>query len=128
MKVAWLILLDHDQLIWTAVACHLFPCTQPSATIYPKSLEVLEKLWYSNGTERLVMSKTIETAMKLIESLPEHEQARVVKALRHLVQDVQDEARWDQLFNRDTTLTAAARQARKDVSEGKASDMDFERL
>jgi hypothetical protein len=70
------------------------------------------------------MNKTIETAMKLIEALPEHEQVRVVEALRHLVQDAQDEARWDELFGRNRKLAAAARQAKQD----KASNMDYERL
>lgn len=74
------------------------------------------------------MSKTTETAMKLLESLPEHEQERVVQALRHLIQNSQDEARWDQLFNRNEKLVAAARQTKKDIVEGKASDMDYERL
>jgi hypothetical protein len=85
------------------------------------------KLCYSR-TKELGMSKTTETAMKLLESLPEHEQERVVEALRNLIQDSQDEARWGQLFNRSDKLVAAACQAKKDVAQGKASDMDYERL
>jgi len=74
------------------------------------------------------MSKATETAIKLLESLPEQAQERVVEALRHLVQDAQDETKWDQLFDRSSKLVVAAGQAKKDASEGKASNMDFERL
>jgi hypothetical protein len=45
-----------------------------------------------------------------------------------LVLDVQDEIKWDELFDRNSKLVATARQARKDVSEGKASNMDYDRL
>jgi hypothetical protein len=74
------------------------------------------------------MSKTTETALKLLESLPESAQQRVVDALRHLVQDAGDEERWDELFGRSSKLVEAARQAKQDIAEGKASDMDYERL
>ncbi len=74
------------------------------------------------------MIKTTETAIKLLEALPEHEQERVIEVLRHLLQDSQDEARWDQLFNRSEKLMAAAREAKTTVAEGNATDMDYERL
>lgn len=75
------------------------------------------------------MSKATETAVKMIESLPEKAQERVVEELRDLVEDARDEARWDGLFERKkTALVAAARKARKDIAAGKASDMDYDKL
>jgi len=74
------------------------------------------------------MSKTTETAIKLLESLPEPAQERVLDALRQLVQDAQDEQRWDQLFERRPKLAAAARQARQDIAAHKATEMDYDRL
>jgi hypothetical protein len=74
------------------------------------------------------MSKTTETALKLLESLPEEAQERVVEQLRQLVQEAQDEARWEALLKQNKRLLVAARKARHDVTAGKATDMDYERL
>ena len=75
------------------------------------------------------MSKATETVVKMIESLPEKAQERVVEELRNLVEDARDESRWDALFERKKAgLVAAARKARKDVAAGKASDMDYDKL
>lgn len=75
------------------------------------------------------MSKATETAAKMIESLPEAVQERVVDELRALVEDARDEAKWDELIERKKGgLVAAARKARKDIAAGKATDMDFEKL
>jgi len=75
------------------------------------------------------MSKATETVVKMIESLPEKAQERVVEELRDLVEDARDEGRWDDLFERKKAgLVAAARKTRKDVAAGKASDMDYDKL
>ena len=75
------------------------------------------------------MSKATETAAKMIESLPEALQERVVEELRVLVEDARDEAHWDVLIERKKRgLRAAARKARKEVAAGKATDMDFNKL
>jgi hypothetical protein len=75
------------------------------------------------------MSKAIETAVKMIESLPEKVQERVVEDLRDLVEEARDEARWDDLLERKKAgLVAAARKARKEIAAGKASDMDYDKL
>ena len=75
------------------------------------------------------MNKATETAAKMIESLPEDAQDRVVEELRALVEDARDEARWSDLFtNKKDHLIAAARKARKEIAEGKATDMDFDKL
>jgi hypothetical protein len=75
------------------------------------------------------MSKATETATKMIESLPESVQDRVVEELRILVEDVREEAKWDALIeSKKGRLVAAARKARKEIAAGKATDMDFNKL
>lgn len=75
------------------------------------------------------MSKATETAAKMIESLPEGVQERVIDELRALVEDARDEAKWDDLIERKKDgLVAAARKARKEIAAGKATDMDFDKL
>jgi len=74
------------------------------------------------------MSKATETAVKLLESLPEETQETLIEALRQLVQEAQDDTKWNQLFTDREGLIAAARKARADVAASKASEMDYDRL
>ena len=75
------------------------------------------------------MSKASETAVKMIESLPEPAQEKVVEALRAIVEDARDETNWDKLVQRKKSgLAAAARKARKEIAAGKARDMDYDDL
>ena len=74
------------------------------------------------------MTKAIETAVKILESLPEPTQENLVEELRRLALEAQDEAEWDKNFTRNSGLKTAARKVRKDIAEGKASEMDFEQL
>ena len=74
-------------------------------------------------------SETVATLVKLIESLPEPAQDRVVEHLREYIQELQDELEWDDLFVRTQDhLIAAARQAKKEIAEGKSKPMDYDRL
>ncbi|HAM52433.1 MAG TPA: hypothetical protein DCP92_17685 [Nitrospiraceae bacterium] len=69
------------------------------------------------------------TMIKMLESVPESLQESVVEHMRDYIEDVRDEAKWKELFAKtESKLVAAARQARREVSEGKASPMDFEKL
>jgi hypothetical protein len=75
------------------------------------------------------MSKATETATKMIESLPESVQDRVVEELRILVEDAREEAKWEALIERKKGgLVTAARKARKEIAVGKATEMDFDKL
>jgi DNA phosphorothioation-dependent restriction protein DptG len=86
---------------------------------------LLNQLWYNTR----VMSKATETAVRMIESLPESAQEKVVEELRALVEDVREEANWDELIERKkNSLVAAARKAREEIAAGKATDMDFDKL
>ena len=67
--------------------------------------------------------------MKMLESLPEPLQDRVLEHMRDYMEELRDEARWNESFSRTREkLAAAARQARRDVVAGKATPMDMERL
>jgi hypothetical protein len=75
------------------------------------------------------MSQTTETAIKLLERLPEEAQVQVLEALRQLVAEANDDAQWDELFRRSPNpLAAAARNARAEVTAGNATPMDFDKL
>lgn len=75
------------------------------------------------------MSKATETAIKMLESLSEEAQERVVEGLRDLVEEVRDEERWGLLFEeRKAGLMTAARRAREEVAAGKAEGMDYDKL
>ncbi|MCD6508716.1 hypothetical protein J7M22_19115 [Candidatus Poribacteria bacterium] len=74
-------------------------------------------------------STAIVTVEKMLESLPEEMQERVVEHLREYILDLQDELQWDKLFKRtQDKLIAAARRAKEEIAAGKAEPMDFERL
>jgi hypothetical protein len=69
------------------------------------------------------------TMMRMLESLPEQIQDRVFEHLRDYIEDIRDETKWSESFSRtQSKLVVAARQARKEVSEGKASPLDPKRL
>lgn len=77
----------------------------------------------------MASTTTITTMMKMLESLPEQLQERVLEHMREYIEEVRDEAMWSTSFSRtQENLTAAARQARKDIAEGKAAPMDMDKL
>ncbi len=74
-------------------------------------------------------SAPIATVVKMMNALPEPAQEQVVDHLREYMEDLQDELRWDSLFKRtQPQLAAAARRAKQQIAEGKASPMDYEKL
>ena len=71
----------------------------------------------------------IITLVKMLEPLPVTQQEQAVEHLREYLAELADEARWQGNYERTAArLTEAARQARKDIDEGKAKPMDFDRL
>ena len=74
-------------------------------------------------------SATIATVIRMMESLPENAQQQVADRLREYIADLQDELRWDRLF--ETTqpqLVERARQARQQIAQGEAKPLDYEQL
>lgn len=74
-------------------------------------------------------STAIATMTKMMETLPESAQDQAVEYLRDFVAEMQDEARWDALFEKtQDQLVAAARRAREEIAAGRAEPMDYDRL
>jgi hypothetical protein len=74
------------------------------------------------------MTKAIETAIKLLETLPEPAQEHLVEELRRLALEAQDDAKWEELFAQSGKLKTAAQTARHDIESGKSSEFDFNKL
>jgi hypothetical protein len=74
-------------------------------------------------------STAVTTILKMLESLPIEVQDRVTEHLREYIEDLQDEMRWNQSFQRtQSKLIAAARRAKQDIAEGQATAMDYDQL
>jgi hypothetical protein len=69
------------------------------------------------------------TMKKMLETLPEQFQNRVLEYMREYIEDIQEETKWAESFSKSqSNLISAARQARKEINEGKAVPLDVERL
>jgi len=72
---------------------------------------------------------TIETVVKMLETLPASIRERAVEHLREYIEDLKDEAHWDAQFDKTSgKLSEMANKARQEIAEGKAAPMDFEKL
>ncbi|MDV2990679.1 MAG: hypothetical protein N4J56_000333 [Chroococcidiopsis sp. SAG 2025] len=66
-------------------------------------------------------SEAIATVIKMIESLPENVQERVIDHLREYITELQDELEWDNLVEKtQLKLIAAVRRAKQEIAEGLA--------
>lgn len=75
----------------------------------------------------MASTAAIMTVTKMLESLPEAVQERVVEHLREYLADLQDELEWDNLFEQtQPQLAAAARRAKQEIAQGRAQPMDYE--
>jgi len=64
-----------------------------------------------------------------LESLPEEVREQVAAYSSEHFEEIRDEIRWDEQFKKSSTkLEQMARQARVEVTEGKAEAMDYEKL
>lgn len=60
---------------------------------------------------------------RMLESLPERVQEQVLEHVREYIEDLRNEEVWSESFSRTRgRVAAAARQARKEIGEGKAGD------
>ena len=72
-------------------------------------------------------SKRIATLVKMMESLPETLQDRVVEHLREYLEDLRDEEQWNVSFqNTEQSLIVAAKRAKQEILEGKAQPLDID--
>lgn len=76
-----------------------------------------------------MVTPAVNTIIKMIEQLPESDQERVAEHLREYLATLEDEEKWDVAFaNTQDKLVNAAREARKQIEEGKSEPMDFDKL
>jgi hypothetical protein len=74
-------------------------------------------------------SNAIATVIKMMESLPESEQNHLVEHLREYITEMQDDIRWEFLFKKtQSNLVSAAKKAKREIAEGKAVPMDYDKL
>jgi hypothetical protein len=72
---------------------------------------------------------TIATIVKMVESLSDDLQEKVVEHFRDYIIDLEDEKRWDDSFVKtQDNLIAAAQKAKQEIIEGQSTPMDYERL
>jgi hypothetical protein len=74
-------------------------------------------------------SPAIATIVKMVESLPDEQQAQVVENVRAYLAELGEEKRWDTSFKQaENNLVAAARKAKAEIAAGLSSPMDYEQL
>ena len=74
-------------------------------------------------------SPAINTVIKMMESLPEDKQNELVEHLREYIQELQEEQKWQESFDKSQDkLVAAAKLAKQQIAKGGALPMDYERL
>ena len=74
-------------------------------------------------------SSAIATVIKMMQSLPDATQNKVVEHLREYLEDIYDEKRWDETFQmtRDKLVVTAIR-VRQEISSGQAKPLDYDKL
>jgi hypothetical protein len=74
-------------------------------------------------------SSASATVVRMIDSLPEALQERVVEHLQDYIADVRDEAKWNESFAKpQDKLVAAAKKAREEIAQGLATPFEPDQL
>lgn len=74
-------------------------------------------------------SNEIATIVQLIENLPEAAQRQVNDHLREYLEDLRDEAIWNDAFAKtQPQLAEATRRAKREIAEGEAEPLELEQL
>jgi hypothetical protein len=75
------------------------------------------------------MNCVAETVTKMIESLPEHLQKKLLEEITPIIAEALDEAKWEtQLQRGSTSLVELAEGVKNRISKGEADPMDFSKL
>ena len=75
-----------------------------------------------------MVTPAVNTIIKMIEQLLESYQERVAEHLREYLAELEDDEKWDEAFAKSQDkLVYAAREARKEIAEGKSEPMDFDK-
>jgi hypothetical protein len=76
-----------------------------------------------------MVSPALTNIFKTIEELPEAIQNQLAEHLREYLADLEDEELWDKTFAKtQDQLARAAREAERQIAEGKSEPMNFSRL
>ncbi len=76
-----------------------------------------------------MMSTAITTIVTMLESLPIEVQDRVAEHLQEYIDDLKDEIRWNESFQRtQSKLVAVAKLAKQEIAEGRSTAMDYDQL
>ncbi len=79
--------------------------------------------------EKFMSSAAITTIVKMVESLPDDLQEKVVAHIRDYITDLEDEKRWDNSFKQtQDNLVAAAQKAKREIAAGQSMPLDYEQL
>jgi len=74
-------------------------------------------------------SSAIATVIKMMQSLPDATQNKVVEHLKEYLEDIYDEKRWDETFQMtQDKLVATAIRVRQEISSGQARPLDYDQL
>ncbi|MGK7931970.1 MAG: hypothetical protein AB4041_11130 [Microcystaceae cyanobacterium] len=73
--------------------------------------------------------ENIATVVKILESLSDSQQERVIEHLKEYMTNLEDEWQWNKSFEKSQSqLIAAARLAKQQIAEGLAQPMDYDQL
>jgi hypothetical protein len=74
-------------------------------------------------------STALSTIVKMLESLPDEVQEQVAEHLQEYIEDLQDEIKWNESFQKtQLKLIAVAKRVKQEIAEGKASEMNYNKL
>ncbi len=74
-------------------------------------------------------STAVMTLVKMVESPPDAAQEQVVEHLREYIAALQDELQWNATFKKTQSQSSvAARRAKKEIAEGRATPLDHRQL
>jgi DNA-binding transcriptional regulator GbsR (MarR family) len=74
-------------------------------------------------------SEAISTVVKMMESLPEDVQNQIAQHLHEYIQDLQDQIKWDNSFQKtQNKLIVAAQKAKQEIVRGLSQPMDYDKL
>jgi hypothetical protein len=75
------------------------------------------------------MNCVAETVTKMIESLPEHLQKKLLDEITPIISEAMDEAKWEEQFQRGSAnLVEIACKVSERISKGNSQPMDFSEL
>jgi hypothetical protein len=75
------------------------------------------------------MNCVAETVTKMIESLPDHLQKKLLDEITPIISEALDEAKWENDFQGGSSkLVQLAEGVRDQISKGEAEPMDFSKL